>query len=485
MVQPSLTAAAAQSRAHEYKDNGSARGGEQEDSSPTSTPMSSQPASFVSHQWMKAKNMLISSPGLMTRDIFCLALKYQPPLHVVTSMLQLNEKIAAVPKKGPSALQVAVQSNCNANVLQVIVQANPTALVETNESSKIDPLSYARRFRSQEKDVLQVLSTPLSQWFELDGELSSKPIPKSPPPPPPLAKQQLKRHVQTETKIASSLNPREAIVDNLRSLLGSTHRISVPCVNPESAAMLSPTRFQSASLSSKSLLDSPESRVSLSFFPKTAKVAPSVIQRQEFDNIKILCLSVLKAQKRMQQQIEQLDRYPHSGLETLFASWQEKIANQFQTQLVALDMKEKYLEKKLTRANSKIEKFEHVQGPSSIKSFELTCTHLEKRLDLLVSKTKYAESRFKPQEWAPIVLNNTDPTLANSSLCSSPRDDEMFFVSESKHLDDDNLDEVRSLITEESLGGDRRHQILSPRKARLAKAFRSLFCPAPGFSLDQ
>ena len=108
---------------------------------------------FAETQWQKAYAMLERNPSLMT------------PLNLIRFMLKLNPEAASIPKKGPSPLQIAVQSQCSTEVIKELIKVCPFALVATNPGSHLDPLSYAKRFRPAETDLIRLLSHPVTHWI--------------------------------------------------------------------------------------------------------------------------------------------------------------------------------------------------------------------------------------------------------------------------------------------------------------------------------
>lgn len=110
--------------------------------------------------------MLKANPSLVTYHILCMALKHNPPTSIIQFMLDLNPKAAGVPKAGLTPLQVAVQSSSSVDVVRLLVEACPLALVATNPGSYLDPLSYAKRFRADETELIKLLSLPLSYWIQ-------------------------------------------------------------------------------------------------------------------------------------------------------------------------------------------------------------------------------------------------------------------------------------------------------------------------------
>ena len=154
----------------------------------------SQSKMFAESQWQKAYTMLESNPNLMTGGILAMALRRRAPLKLICFMLKLNPEAASIPKKGPSPLQIAVQSQCSTEVIEELVKVCPFALVATNPGSHLDPLSYAKRFRPAEDDLIRLLSHPVNHWItrkhhkDLNGELLSvvrsyKPVHRDPKHP--------------------------------------------------------------------------------------------------------------------------------------------------------------------------------------------------------------------------------------------------------------------------------------------------------------
>ena len=97
---------------------------------------------YAEEHWNRAAQVLAARPSLMTQHVLLLVLKNRPPAHVVDFMLSLNPRAADVPKEGPSPLQVAVRYNASVQVIKIVIQACPLALVATH--SGYDPLMYAK-----------------------------------------------------------------------------------------------------------------------------------------------------------------------------------------------------------------------------------------------------------------------------------------------------------------------------------------------------
>jgi len=122
------------------------------------------PTSFTDKRWFKTASLLRADPSLMTSKILILALKNNAPLHVIKFFLNINPNAAGIPKEGPTPLQVAVQCNASKEVVKELLQACPFALIVTTSAEWLDPLSYARRHRSEETELIALLSRPLGRW---------------------------------------------------------------------------------------------------------------------------------------------------------------------------------------------------------------------------------------------------------------------------------------------------------------------------------
>lgn len=98
-------------------------------------------------------------------------------------------------------MQVAVQHNASLDVLETLLEFCPFALCVTNPQNPVDPLSYAKRHRKNETEVIELLSRPLSYWVterSRDPNTSmtsfySREVEetRSPPPQPSIDRQEL------------------------------------------------------------------------------------------------------------------------------------------------------------------------------------------------------------------------------------------------------------------------------------------------------
>ncbi|GKY91006.1 hypothetical protein MPSEU_000073400 [Mayamaea pseudoterrestris] len=127
-----------------------------------------------------ANGLLMDHPNLITYHILCMSLKHRPFFSAVRHMLNMNPKAANVPKEGQSALQVAVQYNCSIDIVELLIAANPMALVVTDPETSLDPLAYAKRYRLDDGDLIELLSWPVSHWLnDANGDKEEDGMPSS------------------------------------------------------------------------------------------------------------------------------------------------------------------------------------------------------------------------------------------------------------------------------------------------------------------
>ena len=197
-------------------------------------------------QWEDAMLTLKKNPALMTADILNLSLAHRAPVHVVSTMLRINPDSAGVPSSGPSALQVAIKQRCSIDVIERIIRACPYALFDSCGQA-YDPLSLAKIYRREEKDIIDLLSLPISHWIINDPQHESKskktvrfesthtPPPASasdsrppPPPPPPAPILKSASHMTKEEKreLSNMKLIVAAIVKSQKRLLAETEENS-------------------------------------------------------------------------------------------------------------------------------------------------------------------------------------------------------------------------------------------------------------------
>jgi hypothetical protein len=146
----------------------------------------------AAEQWVQASCVLRDNPSLLTNRVLVQALQNRPPVHVVQFMLSVNPKAASIPKEGPTPLQVAVQHSASIEVVHCLLEACPFALCATNPDHAQDPLSYVKRHRKKDRDMIELLSRPLSYWIsernrDPNASMTSfrdEPDARTAPPPP-------------------------------------------------------------------------------------------------------------------------------------------------------------------------------------------------------------------------------------------------------------------------------------------------------------
>ena len=117
-------------------------------------------------KWDKVRVLLQSKQKLLTTRVLISALKQKPPGHVIQFMLSVNPNVANIPSSGPTPLQVAVEYDASLDVIEMLLRAYPFALCVTNPGHEEDPLSYAKRNRKDNQELIQLLEKPLGFWIE-------------------------------------------------------------------------------------------------------------------------------------------------------------------------------------------------------------------------------------------------------------------------------------------------------------------------------
>lgn len=342
-------------------------------------------ALLLQQSWRKAIRVLRANPSLMTRAILSLALKQRPPVYVVDWMLRLNPDAAAAPPsdKSPSPLFVAVQEGCSVAVVETVLRACPKALVSRPSGSKWDPVAMANRERPEEKDLLALLHRPISYWLEAGNE-NDKDY-SSPNEEinnwPRLGAQKKKTTVvipevvvsnkkgldQVRQKLVMSppkASPRLGIEKRETAALILTPETNKPSQRQAIPSLLHRTRPLGTTLPTPSPVPPlpRTSEASQSYISSPASSAQSswtAAERQEMENIKFLCLALLKAHRRLlETQHQQRDDAPdnkvrssrgspstthldESERQALLRAMEERQEEQNRICLIALDMKEK------------------------------------------------------------------------------------------------------------------------------------------------
>lgn len=368
-----------------------------------------QSKGFAEDQWQRAYNMLHSNPTLMTSSVLCMALKRRAPFFLVNFMLKLNPEAASIPKEGPSPLQIAVQSSCNVDVIKALLEECPFALIATNPGSYLDPLSYAKRFRPTEADLIRLLSLPINHWIELKGNRVGD-IHES---------ESSGAHSYKLDGVQEATLPTTAPSHPiLRSTRGTKHKTTTPPSSPT----LNPigVRYQASS------------------------------DPTELNNIKLICLSVLKGHKRLtkemlevQTQVDGISASTIAATESIATAARQQLhsaditeilqlhsmslmkkiqlqqRNIAKTQLVALEMKEQAMRASVRRMERRV--------MLSVQSCrDETMANVEIRLNAVVSSLQARLQNFTSR------INRVESRAADRSNAGGQ---DIRTIADSRHLE--------------------------------------------------
>jgi translation initiation factor 2B subunit (eIF-2B alpha/beta/delta family) len=395
--------------------------------------------SFAEQQWQRAASMLRLSPRLMTTHILSLALQHRPPLAIVNEMIRLNPKAAvSSPKDKLTPLQLAVKHNCSVPVVKAVLEAYPYALVAANGGSP-DPLAYAKLYRSHEKDLIELLSRPLSHWILNKSDLAM------------------------ESSDPASTSTKNVLVNEV--LLAKEQSSTSRSSRPGFASM-------------KSLITLSQSMVT-----PTSRLSPS--ERQELANIKLLCLTVLKGHKRLLKEMGEsrnastpksqrnrvspidplsiLDLFAQERVK-LLKDVEVKMQKQFRIQLIALDMKERAMmsQMKLTENRFNASKDEFlVMAHESSQGMVQGCVDQVRTLSRQVKALEVAQRKKQGPRGLVRHLSrapkdsgkNIVRTFTHKTTASSPENSPIVFatpLAERRGTMNDDDEDVVSLLSEES-----------------------------------
>lgn len=319
---------------------------------PKENPCLTEENTTVGEHWVQATCMVRDDPSLLTSRVFYTSLEHQPPVDVVRFMLSVNPKLANIPKEGPTALQVAVQNQASLEVIELLLEACPFALCVTNPKHAMDPLSYASTlhtrifgelslwklvshnivpsydisfflecYRSDEPELLELLSRPLSEW---------------------VSKHQLARRKKSFLSPQNQRKREQQLISHDYKRQQSLNE----------SPLMSSGSYSTQELSSSSIAG-----------PQSGYMDGKQIDREEFNNVKLLCAQVLKGQKKLskhvkacqeqwknlEQEREEARKDATSDTRATMETFREEVLqdvkqaqkDQFYRQLIALDMKEK------------------------------------------------------------------------------------------------------------------------------------------------
>ena len=431
----------------------------------------------MSEHWDRATQMLASQPSLVSHQILRSALRHRPPVSVVRSLLTLNPA-AAVASDPPSALQVAVQNYCSVAVIECLLQAWPQALsYRSSSKGSMDLLEYARRFRPKEPDLLRLLKLPIDYWTtrkEDPDDVSSdaRGSGKSPPVTYPNETERVDPQPSL-VEISSTSNDSDSGSSGDEDLIANGKASTRSLLGAE--PLLRSVRWAS-----------PIKTVSPS--SKKQAVAPE-IDYEELANVKIICLAVLRGHRRLNSQLKLLmeekgqiearkgtekDEESLKKLrEETAGLFEQKTREQLKTQLIALDMEARHrLALAETRLKQEVDR--HIRTENEqVKIFQQRLEQVEQQLFLQQHEQQL--KRFAAQKRRTTASSCGTSLFFLDSIDQEPQPI-VFASPPSAVIANDEDDDVRSLLTEDSFVLRRKHLSKSVTKKSLRTQLRLLLC---------
>lgn len=397
---------------------------------------SSSVATLLQHSWRQAIQALRTNPRLMTAAILSLALRQRPPLYVVEWMLRLNPHAASVPTTGPTPLMVAVQAQCALPVVEAVLLACPLALVARPPGQRMDPLTHAKKFRSSETDLVELLSRPLCHWMgEKEETKQSKPVRDN-------------YKVTTEpTKQAPASAPERHVLgivppSSLRYGRNQATEHPIPSILHRTRPIVTkppPDKHKTSK--------TPTAVTPLTPGPRGALTG---VERQELDNVKYLCAALLKAHRRQLHHQQQASADQSSSSTTLdeaerqalMKAMDERQQEQARICLIALDMKERAIQGMARRMEERLQALAKSEDPVLTRNLRSSYVHLYKRFLGLEEEL---------HDLKQTALSITTPSTAGAVFCETsvdPLPPERPVTVE--YMADDDQDDTRSLLSAES-----------------------------------
>ncbi|KAG7347345.1 hypothetical protein IV203_016050 [Nitzschia inconspicua] len=313
--------------------------------------------------WIEAK--LGSDPSKVSQECLLTALEKQAPLNVIQFIMALNPKVMSIPTVGPTPLQVAVQHNASVEIIQSLLEACPFGLCVTNPDHSEDPLSYAKRHHKDRPGLIELLSRPLSYWVN-----------------------ESKNH-HRKGNVSSRDDERENNNNSVSSSITSFSRHSLVAMKPECA--------RQTAAAAKDNFD-----------------PPTLVDREEINNVKRLCSQLLKAHKKMSKEVDACK----NGLELhtnliesmnntkgdLLIQMEEQQKHHFYRQLIALDMKERAFKAKLRKMQKQhVEELESRMNDwkDTAKTWTRNTNDQIKELQILIDHESKVNAHFRTDlaEW--------------------------------------------------------------------------------------
>lgn len=350
-----------------------------------------QPKSFANQQWQRAAGLFKANPSLVTYNVLCMALKHRPPLSIIKYMLKINRKAAGIPKEGPTPLQVAIQHSCSNEVVRELIEACPFQLVATNPGSHLEPLSYVKRFRPEEKELIKLLSRPLNDWVEDVVEKSQTDDCDD------------DREGVEDDKTTAATNKARGISFHYKKpstkptvVTPSPRRDGPP---PFGGLCVGPAPFSATTAAAPTTEPAMTTPVSL---PQHQYQQPplqfTIMDRQELANVKQLCIAVVKGHRRLSRELKALQAKDDADMLEKLQIQNDKA---FKTQLIALDMKEVAMRSHLkdveTRIEAKLQKLYVPNDPMEVLQQELkqTTKFVQEHLKQLQTRMQMMEEKVQ------------------------------------------------------------------------------------------
>jgi len=226
------------------------------------------------------------------QNILNLAIKKNAPVNVIRSILRLDANAAAVPKNGPSALQLALRHEVSMDIIKELIEACPEALSSGNGS--YDPLTYAKIWRPEDHDLIELLEMSMYAFELQDGRGINKLRENHVSTPVPGYEEKATHRTRNHPDI-SSLKEKARDMMIPRSPLSLTEEDRI---KPRSSPSKSSSRdSRSSNLGSSALLGSDE--------------------KSEFSSLKLLTSSLIRSHKRHKAELVRLRESISEDLHTL------------------------------------------------------------------------------------------------------------------------------------------------------------------------
>jgi hypothetical protein len=392
---------------------------------------------FADQQYHRATTMKKLNPTLVTYQMIAKALEHNPSGSIIKQMLQVNPKAAGIPKSGPTPLQIAVQNNCCLEVVKLLLKSCPLALVATNPDSPTDPLTYAKKYRSHERELIKLLSLPFGHWVPAVDEQPRIEMSYRAPSP-----------TTCGTKVTVVTPPANARAPHRSSLsppvgLQAEKRQQAPPSNlrigfsPDYYNELNSVQSFTASVTKGQSLFSTDLQPLQDQFMN--QLREEWLVQVKAENGKLLQEQRAAMNTRQKQIKDHTKKVERRFMKALYER-EAIIMSRLKIQDERLDSLTVFVEQRSNAMQSKWQdKDQHVQGCFA----ELLGEDLRETREVMACEPSLAESQK-----TPIVSNQQDQTSSPFALTVDALADPIIFCTESYSMEDDE----RSLLTEDEFG---------------------------------